>query len=122
MHYYLDGFKKYAQFSGRARRAEYWAFQGVNISVMVILAILVAAVSKVFLALYGLYILAVFIPSLALTWRRLHDTGRSGGWFFISWVPFIGGIWLLVLTVLDGDRGDNRYGPSPKAPAGVPAY
>ncbi|EDY45641.1 DUF805 domain-containing protein [Streptomyces sp. SPB074] len=122
MHYYLDVFKKYAQFSGRARRAEYWMFQLFNLLAMAILFILGIAVTKVFFVLYGLYTLALIVPSLALTWRRLHDTGRSGGFFFISFVPFIGGIWLFVLTVLEGDRQGNMYGPDPKAPAGVPQY
>ncbi|NEA42774.1 DUF805 domain-containing protein [Streptomyces sp. SID11385] len=122
MHYYTDVFKKYAQFSGRARRAEYWMFFLFNAIVMLILLVLGLAVSKVLFVLYGLYALAVIVPSLALTCRRLHDTGRSGGWFFISFVPFIGGIWLFVLTLLEGDRQANMYGPDPKAPAGIPQY
>jgi hypothetical protein len=49
--------------------------------------------------------------------RRLHDSGRSGGWFFIAFVPFIGGLWLLILTLLGGTPGENRFGPDPKAAA-----
>ncbi|MET8555168.1 DUF805 domain-containing protein [Streptomyces sp. NPDC004959] len=122
MHYYLDVFKKYAQFSGRSRRAEYWMFCLFNAIALVILLVLSLAVAKFFYVLYVLYLLAIIVPSLALTWRRLHDTGRSGGWFFISFVPVIGGIWLFVLTVLEGDRQANEFGPDPKAPAGIPQY
>ena len=63
--------------------------------------------------LYGLYLLFSFIPSLAVGVRRLHDTGRTGWWFLINLIPIIGGIWFLVLTLLEGDRDDNQYGPSP---------
>ena len=63
---------------------------------------------------YILYTLAIIIPSLAVAVRRLHDTGKSGWWIFISLIPLIGGIWLLVLLVTDSQPGENQYGPSPK--------
>ena len=61
-----------------------------------------------------IFCLVTTIPYLAVMIRRLHDQGKSGWWYFISWVPFIGGIWLLVLMCLDGTPGDNDYGPNPK--------
>lgn len=71
----------------------------------------------------ALLMLATVVPSLAVTVRRLHDTGRSGWWWFIGLVPFVGGIVLLVLTLLDSTP-DNQYGPNPKGliqPSGYPA-
>lgn len=65
----------------------------------------------------GLYSLAVLLPSLAVGVRRLHDTSRSGWWMLISLVPFVGGIWLLVLMALEGTAGANRFGEDPKAVA-----
>jgi uncharacterized membrane protein YhaH (DUF805 family) len=113
--WYLAVLKNYVGFSGRARRKEYWMFTLVNVVVLVVLEILAAATkSSAFTILYVLYALAVLLPSIAVIMRRLHDTGRSGGWVFIVLVPFIGSIWLLVLTCLEGTRGDNQYGPDPK--------
>ncbi|WP_353943842.1 DUF805 domain-containing protein [Streptomyces sp. HUAS MG91] len=119
MHYYTDVLKKYATFQGRARRAEYWMFALFNAIIAGVLAILaVVTRSTALYVVYGLYILATLLPSLGVLVRRLHDTGRSGAWFFISFVPFVGGIWLLVLTVLEGTPGDNTYGPNPKGLGG----
>jgi len=64
--------------------------------------------------IYLLYALAVIIPGLAVTVRRLHDIGKSGWMILISLIPIIGGIWLLILTVTDGEPGENQYGPNPK--------
>jgi uncharacterized membrane protein YhaH (DUF805 family) len=63
---------------------------------------------------YSLFLLAFALPGCAVTVRRLHDVGKSGLWIFISLIPLIGGIWLLVLTVTDSQPGDNEYGPNPK--------
>lgn len=60
------------------------------------------------------YAFVVAIPSIAVVVRRLHDTGRSGGYYFISFIPLIGSIWLLALMCQEGDYGDNAYGPDPK--------
>ncbi len=112
--------KKYADFQGRARRAEYWMFVLFQILVLVPTAILGIILSggdpdgAAFNGLILLVALALFIPSLAVTIRRLHDTNRTGWWYLISFLPLIGGIWLLVLTVLDGTPGTNRFGPDPK--------
>jgi uncharacterized membrane protein YhaH (DUF805 family) len=74
--------------------------------------------------LYDLYLLATFLPSLAVTVRRLHDTGRSGWWWLIAFVPVIGAVVLIVFMCLEGTHGPNAYGPDPKAAgaaAAVPA-
>lgn len=120
MHYYTDVLKKYASFQGRARRSEYWMFALFNVVIaLVLLGLAAATKSTVFYVLYIAYILAVILPSLGVLVRRLHDTGRSGGWFFISFVPFVGGLVLFIFTLLEGNPGPNEYGPNPK---GIDAY
>lgn len=110
--------KKYATFSGRARRKEYWMFQLFNMIIIAVLYTLAIAtgetIGSLFMVIYSLYALGVLLPSLAVTIRRLHDIGKSGSWFFISFVPFIGGIWLLILTCTEGNSGENSYGSDPK--------
>ena len=118
MNWYLAVLKKYAVFSGRARRKEYWMFVLFNIIFSIVAVILDnvfgTAMEEVgYGVIYILYCLAVLIPSLAVTVRRLHDTGRSGWWIFITFIPFIGAIWLLVLLVMDSQAGKNKYGPKP---------
>jgi len=66
-------------------------------------------------AVYYIYALAVFLPGLAVTVRRLHDVGKTGAMVFIALIPLVGAIWLLVLECTEGTRGDNQYGPDPKA-------
>lgn len=124
----IDYYKKvvlenYANFSGRARRSEYWYFVLANILIFFGLMIISVAVSAamgneglgmffmVVMILYGLYII---IPSLALAVRRMHDIGKSGWYYFVQFIPFIGGIWFLVLLCTDGDHGTNAYGADPK--------
>ncbi|MEU8571229.1 DUF805 domain-containing protein [Streptomyces pathocidini] len=116
MNWYLAVLKKYVTFSGRARRKEYWMFALFS---TVISIVLTAADSALDISLLSLvYSLAVLLPSLAVTVRRLHDTDRSGWWILIGIVPILGWIALLVFTVLEGDQGDNAHGPNPKlAPA-----
>ena len=118
MNWYIDALKNYANFQGRARRKAYWMFALFNIIAIVVLIFiegLIGLRSEGGLgALAGLYLLAVTIPSLALSVRRLHDIGKSGFWFFIQLVPLIGGIWFLILTVKDSQPGTNQYGPNPK--------
>jgi uncharacterized membrane protein YhaH (DUF805 family) len=115
MNWYLDVLKKYAVFKGRARRREYWMFVLFNFIIALVLGIIDGMLHTFFLS--TIYMLAVIIPSISVGVRRLHDTGRSGWWFWISLVPIIGGIVLLVFFVLDSVE-DNEYGPNPKtAPA-----
>jgi len=127
MEWYLAVLKKYVTFSGRARRKEYWMFFLINLIIGAIASVLdnVLGLSKTEIvngvstysagAISVIYSLAVLLPSLAVAFRRLHDTGRSGGWIFINLVPLIGWIWFIVLTATAGQVGDNKYGPDPKA-------
>jgi uncharacterized membrane protein YhaH (DUF805 family) len=109
--------ERYAQFTGRARRAEYWWFALSSAIVGIVLSILGAA-SSIFLILYYVYALAVLVPSIAVGIRRLHDTDRSGWWLLIALVPFVGVIVLIVFLATDSTRGTNQYGTSEKYPAG----
>jgi uncharacterized membrane protein YhaH (DUF805 family) len=107
--------ENYANFEGRARRSEYWWFTLANVVVFVALFIL-GAISNVFLILLFVYWLALLVPSIAVAVRRLHDTDKA--WYFIllGFVPFVGGIILLVLMVLDSTSGANQWGVSEKYP------
>ena len=103
---------KYADFSGRARRSEYWWFALFNVVLSLVGAIIDLAIG---LPLVQLVIgLGLLIPSLAVGVRRLHDTGRSGWWLLIGLVPLVGFIVLIVFLCTDSERGPNRWGPSPK--------
>jgi len=128
VYWYLEVMRKYAVFSGRARRKEYWMFQLVNFIVVVLLAVtsipsLVGHSRGVFpgflfLGMCG-YLLATIIPSMAVSVRRLHDINFSGLWLLLGFVP-AGGLALLILHVLDGTPAPNQYGPDPKD-RGMPA-
>lgn len=113
VNYYTDVLKKYADFSGRARRQEYWMFFLFNAAAAIILIIL-DLVLGTYPLLYGLYALAVFLPNLGVTVRRLHDTGKSGWWILIGIIPVIGFIWMIVLLATAGQQAPNQYGPDPK--------
>ena len=116
--------KKYAVFDGRAQRAEYWYFFLFNIIISIILSILGKAIGvfNITIGTVGseinilslLYSLAVLIPGLAVSVRRLHDVSKSGWMILISLIPLIGTIWILVLTIRDSTPGENKYGPNPK--------
>lgn len=119
MNWYLAVLKKYAVFGGRAQRAEYWFFFLFNIIISIVLTVLDGMLGTMNAEaglglLSGLYTLAVLIPGIAVTIRRLHDTGRSGWWILIAFVPFIGALVLLVFMILDSQPGSNEYGPNPK--------
>jgi len=103
---------KYVTFTGRARRSEFWWFGLFALIVYVVAAIIDAAAGiSVFTIIVAL---ALFLPSLAVTVRRLHDTGRSGWWILIGLIPLVGGLVLLVFECQDSQPGSNNYGPSPK--------
>ncbi|MCB1044125.1 MAG: DUF805 domain-containing protein [Acidobacteria bacterium] len=113
MNWYLDVIKKYAVFTGRARRKEYWMFVLFNIIIAFVLGFVEGLVGGPG-ALAMLYSLAVLIPGIAVGIRRLHDTDRSGWWLLIGLVPIVGGLILLYFMVIDGTPGSNQYGPNPK--------
>lgn len=119
MNWYMEVLKNYAGFSGRARRKEYWYFVLFNTIISIVLAFFDGITGTFSEAtgmglLSGIYALAVLIPSLAVSVRRLHDTDRSGWWLLIALVPLIGAIVLLVFLVLDSNPGQNQYGANPK--------
>ena len=126
-------FKKYATFSGRATRAEYWFFALFQFLIMLIplsmmINPLLASINDPYYLSYGsgitIYAIGItftiligfafFLPALAVTVRRLHDTGKSGWLYFIGWIPYIGSIILLILVCQDSQPGDNQYGNNPK--------
>jgi uncharacterized membrane protein YhaH (DUF805 family) len=105
MKYYLSVFQNYANFSGRARRSEYWFFVLFNVIAYIVLSVLGVVIRFPFLGM--LYFLAALIPSIAVAVRRMHDTGKSG-WY--SLIP----IYSLILAFTEGDKFDNGYGPDSK--------
>lgn len=111
MKWYLQVFSKYAVFSGRARRSEYWYFVLFNALITPVIYL----ISIPLFAIPGiLYSLAVFIPAMAVVVRRLHDTGRSGWNMLWAFLPIIGSILLLVYLLQDSTIGENKYGAYPK--------
>ena len=119
MHWYIDVLKKYTVFEGRARRKEYWIFALISALILIFLSLIDEMTGwKVWDdegVLSLVYSIAVFVPTLAVVVRRLHDTDRSGWWVLIALIPLVGAIVLLVFLILKGNEGDNRFGPDPKA-------
>ena len=111
--WYLEVLKQYAVFSGRARRKEYWLFVLFNTIIDLVLGVIEGLASGPGI-LASIYSLAVLIPSIAVSVRRLHDTDRSGWWLLIVLIPLIGAIVLLVFMAQDSQPGENQYGPNPK--------
>jgi len=117
MSWYLAALKKYTDFDGRARRKEYWMFALFNFLAIFALAsfdTLLGTMGSRIGLLSGLYCLVIFLPSLAVAIRRLHDTNRTGWWVLFGIVPIVGAIVLLIFNVLDSQPGTNRFGISPK--------
>ena len=119
MNCYLKCWKQYADFSGRARRKEYWIFSLINYIIIFFLYILQIVMIEstlwlIFPIIFFLYAVAVFLPGLAVNIRRLHDIGKSGWWYLIYLIPIIGAIWLTVLMCLDSEPGENQWGENPK--------
>ena len=106
-------FTQYATFSGRARRSEYWYFTLFTMIVSAILGVIGEALPMLAF-LDTIYSIATLVPGLAVTWRRLHDIGKGGGWYFLLFIPLVGWIFLLVWLCRDSQPGENAYGPNPK--------
>lgn len=120
MNWYIYVLKNYANFSGRARRKEYWMYGLFNAIFYVTFSVLDALLGFVnydnpFGILAPIYSLAVMVPGVAVGVRRLHDTGRSAWWFLLLLIPVFGWIALFVFTCLDSQVGENKYGANPKA-------
>ncbi|MEZ5064070.1 MAG: DUF805 domain-containing protein [bacterium] len=119
MKWYIQAIRSFTNYAGRSRRREFWFFQLFN---FLFLAVLFAA--DVFVGTYdaesdfalfsGLYSVVSFLPGLAVSVRRLHDTNRRGWWVLLGLIPFLGPLVLLVFYADDSDEGMNRFGPNPK--------
>lgn len=118
MKWYLHALRNYAVFEGRARRREYWIFELMNTAITVALFALAVMLGRggyeYFLFLPFLFVVAMIIPSLASSVRRLHDINLSGWWLLITAVPVVGPFIFLAMTVTDSKPGENRFGPNPK--------
>jgi uncharacterized membrane protein YhaH (DUF805 family) len=123
----LIPYTKYADFTGRARRSEFWMFYLFMFVVGIVFMVgffgaaaasggnsSLGVISGLFALLYAIFALGSFIPYLAVAVRRLHDTNRSGAWVFITFVPLIGPFVLLIFLILEGTAGPNTYGADPK--------
>src|SRR5690606_19506611 len=121
-------FENYANFSGRARRSEYWYFTLCNfLIIMVLLSPMIFSLIitqdnseppflfYVSLVLIIIYQLAILIPTLAVSVRRLHDSGKSGWYYLVNFIPYVGGIIFLVLACIDSEDYANKWGENPKA-------
>lgn len=110
---YMEVLKKYAVFSGRASRTEYWTFFLFNFLISVVLGIIDGAMGSDMQVLSNLYSLVVLIPGLAVAVRRLHDTNHSAWWLLINLIPVAGWIWFIVILATKGDEATNKYGAKP---------
>lgn len=119
MKYFIDVVKKYAVFSGRARRAEYWYFGLFYLIFSIVLTIIDGATGMLDMesgmgVLSSIFALALLVPSIAVTIRRLHDTGRSGWWLLpLVLIPILGWLVMLVFMIFGSQEGENKYGPNP---------
>lgn len=118
----VEPLRQYAQFNGRARRKEYWWFSlfaalaSIPLSVIDMLVMGADRIAAVGIGPFtGIFALALVIPSIAVSIRRMHDLGRSGWWLLIGLVPLIGGLVLLVWYCSRGTIGSNRFGLDPLA-------
>jgi len=121
MYWYLKVLKQYFDFSGRARRKEYWFFGLISALISIALTFVDMGVG-LYDDVYGVgiissvYSLAILIPSIAVSVRRLHDTDHSGWWLFLILIPILGVLIILVVMCFNS-KDDNEYGPNPKAVA-----
>lgn len=117
MNWYLHVLQNnYLNFSGRAHRTEFWTFILINLAISIVLSLIdfvLGWIGPFGGALGTLYSLAVLLPTIGVTVRRLHDTGRTGLWYLLVFVPFIGALVLLFFCIMESQPGANQYGPSP---------
>tara|TARA_R110002126_G_scaffold206886_1_gene353969 strand:+ start:59 stop:475 length:417 start_codon:yes stop_codon:yes gene_type:complete len=124
MNWYLKVFKQYFDFSGRARRKEFWMFTLFHFLFIFSTTFLVFFLTSdiyedtetnyVYVAIICTYLLISIIPSIALTVRRLHDTGKSGWLYLIVIIPYLGWFTIMIFACMEGNRGSNKWGPNPK--------
>lgn len=108
MNWYLKCLKQYCDFSGRATRTEYWMFVLFNIIFSILFSVIGAYMDLMWLQfVYGV---AVLLPGLAVTVRRMHDIGKSGWMILVSLIPLVGSIWLIVLECQPSQSGTNKWG------------
>ena len=112
--------ERYAEFGGRSTRPEFWWFALFYLLLSIAIA-MIGAISETLGGIVNLLVwLALLVPSLAVSVRRLHDTDRTGWWILLYLVPVIGTVVLIVFFLLPGTPGDNRFGPDPaRRPGGV---
>jgi uncharacterized membrane protein YhaH (DUF805 family) len=133
MEYMLMPLRRYADFSGRSRRKEYWLFTLGIIIVSVVLSLLLVggmdfnngglgAMGGLSLGILIVFTLAILIPALAVQVRRFHDQDKSGWFVLLNFLPYVGGIIVLVMMCLEGTRGPNRFGPDPKGGASADVF
>lgn len=124
MEWMLMPLKRYADFSGRSRRKEYWMFTLMNFIVAIVLYGMIiagldfttgdlSAVGMLGAGLLVIYALAILVPSLAVQVRRFHDQDKSGWFVLLGFIPAVGGLIVLVFMCLPGTPGSNQYGPDP---------
>lgn len=111
--HFAEVFRKYNDFEGRSRRAEFWNFYLIHFIAVISLATSVIFMKSLGIMLLFLYAIVSFVPGLAAVVRRLHDSNRSGWWYLVSLIPF-GGIILIIFLVQEGTYGPNDYGEDPK--------
>lgn len=120
MEWFLKVVKNYTGFSGRAQRKEYWMFI-LFYMIFSTVAVIIDGVIGTPGVLQGIVALGLFLPSLAVLMRRLHDVGKSGWFCLVSIIPLAGPIWLIITLAKDGDPGSNAYGENPKEIGGAEA-
>ncbi|WP_375288032.1 DUF805 domain-containing protein [Sphingomonas sp.] len=124
MDWMLMPLRRYADFSGRSRRKEYWMF-ALGQAIVLLLITLVAVVtggfsgdaggmSVIAIGLFLIYAVGVIVPSLAVQVRRFHDQDKSGWFLLLNFIPYVGGLIVLVFMCIEGTKGENRFGPDPK--------
>lgn len=112
MNYYVYCWQHFLDWQGRARRSEFWYFILFNFIISVIIGVFDLIVgTNIFMYIYSI---AVLIPGICVSIRRMHDIGKSGWWYLINLIPFIGNIWFIILACQDSQPGTNQWGPNPK--------